>query len=152
MKHLTITKSFLSSSYVVKDDEILVAKSKRKTFFSSDTIIEINEKEFFFEAKGILSDTITIYEDEYIIGKITYDFGGNIATINLINGGIFEYRKTSNFNTVWEIFSEKEILIKIESNLFSNKGEVKIFQGNYLILALGLFLFSTHTYTKGRYG
>ena len=69
MNQLTITKGFWSSSYVVKDGELTVAKSKRKAFFSSDSIIRIDEKEFFFYGKGILSDTTTIYEGKKILGK-----------------------------------------------------------------------------------
>jgi uncharacterized protein YxjI len=141
-KQLTLKKKCWSSIYEVKDGEQIIAKTEKKSIWSFDTNVKIEDAEFFFDVEGIFSDSVDIYQGEgNKIGDIDISSWSGRATINLQNEGIFIFEKTVLFSSEWKIFNDKGILMKFEKSWFSSEGRINIYQENDKCLAIGIFLF-----------
>ena len=110
-KLLTFKKDFWSSVYEIKDGEQVIVRTEKKSVWSYDTNVKIGETEFLFDVKGILSDSVDIYQGEgNKIGDIDISSWTSKATINLQNEGVFFFEKTEYFSSEWKIFNDNEIL------------------------------------------
>jgi len=61
-KQLTFKKDFWSSVYEVKDGEQVIVRTEKKSIWSYDTHVKIGETEFFFDVKGVFSNSVDIYQ------------------------------------------------------------------------------------------
>jgi uncharacterized protein YxjI len=144
-KQLTFKKKCWRSIYEVKDGEQIVAKTEKKSIWSHDTNVKIEDTEFFFDVEGIFSDSADIYQGEgNKIGDIDISSWSGRATINLQNEGMFIFEKIDLFSSEWKIFNDKGILMKFEKRWFSSEGNINIYQENDKCLAIGIFLFGLY--------
>jgi uncharacterized protein YxjI len=144
-KILTFRKDFWSSVYEIKDGEQVIVRTERKSVWSYDTNVKIGETEFFFDVKGILSDSVDIYQGEgNKIGNVDISSWTGRCTINLQNEGIFIFEKTDFFSSEWKIFNENGILMQFDKDWFSSDGSIHIYQENDKCLAIGIFLFGLY--------
>ena len=141
-KLLTFKKDFWSSVYEIKDGEQVIVRTEKKSVWSYDTNVKIGETEFLFDVKGILSDSVDIYQGEgNKIGDIDISSWTSKATINLQNEGVFFFEKTEYFSSEWKIFNDNEILMQFDKGWFSSEGNINIYKENDSCLAIGIFLF-----------
>ena len=144
-KQLTFRKDFWSSVYEIKDGEQVIVRTERKSIWSYDTNVRIGETEFFFDVKGILSDSVDIYQSESNkIGDVDINSWTSKSTINLQSEGIFFFKKTDFFSTEWNIFNDSGILMQFDKGWFSSEGSIHIYQENDKCLAIGIFLFGLY--------
>ncbi len=141
-KQLTFKKDFWSSIYEIKNGEQVIARTEKKSIWSYDTNVKVEETEYFFDVKDLLSDTVDIYQGyRNKIGAIDISSWSGKGTINLLDEGIFLFEKTDLFSSEWKIYNEKGVLMSFEREWFSNGGNIHIYQENDRCLATGIFLF-----------
>lgn len=144
-KQLTFKKDFWSSIYEIKDGEQVIVRTERKSVWSYDTNVRIGETDFFFDVKGILSNSVDIYQGEANkVGEVDISSWTSRATINLQNEGIFFFEKTDLFSNEWNIFNDGGILMQFDKGWFSSEGNIHIYQENDKCLAIGIFLFGLY--------
>ena len=144
-KQLTFKKDFWSSIYEIKDGEQVIVRTERKSVWSYDTNVRIGETDFFFDVKGILSNSVDIYQGEANkVGEVDISSCTSRATINLQNEGIFFFEKTDLFSNEWNIFNDGGILMQFDKGWFSSEGNIHIYQENDKCLAIGIFLFGLY--------
>lgn len=144
-KLLTFKKDFWSSVYEVKDGEQVIVRTEKKSIWSYDTNVRIEETEFFFDVKGIFSDSVEIYQGEgNKIGDVDISSWSGKCTINLQNEGIFFFEKTNFFSSEWKIYNENGVLMQFDKDWFSSEGNIHVYQENDKCLAIGIFLFGLY--------
>ena len=128
-KLLTFKKDFWSSIYEIKDGEQVIARTEKKSIWSYDTNVKIGETEFFFDVKGIFSNSVDIYQGYgNKIGDVDISSWTSKATINLQNEGVFFFEKIDFFSSNWKIFNESSILMQFDKDWFSSAGSIHIYQ------------------------
>jgi uncharacterized protein YxjI len=144
-KLLTFKKDFWSSIYKVMDGQQVIVKTEKKSIWSYDTNVKIGETEFFFDVKGIFSDSVDIYQGYgNKIGDIDISSWSGKATINLKDEGVFIFEKTDFFSSEWKVFNDSGILMQFNKGWFLSEGNINIYQENDKCLAIGIFLFGLH--------
>ena len=144
-KLFTFKKDFWSSVYEIKDNEQVIVRTERKSIWSYDTNVKIGETEFFFDVKGIFSNSVDIYQGYgNKIGDVDISSWTSKATINLQNEGVFFFEKIDFFSINWKIFNESSILMQFDKDWFSSAGSIHIYQENDKCLAIGVFLFGLY--------
>jgi uncharacterized protein YxjI len=144
-KQLTFKKDFWSSIYEIKDGEQVIVRMEKKSIWSYDTNVKVGETEFFFDVKGIFSNSVDIYQGYgNKIGDIDVSSWSGKGTINLHNEGVFIFEKTDLFSSEWKIYNDKGVLMLFEREWFSSGGNINIYQENDRCLAAGIFLFGLY--------
>ncbi len=144
-KTLTFKKDFWSSVYEIEDGEQVIARTERKSIWSYDTNVKIGETEFFFDVKGIFSNSVDIYQGEgNKIGDVNIGSWSGKCTINLQDEGVFFFEKTDLFSNEWKIYDGNGVLMQFDKGWFSSDGSINIYQENDRCLAIGIFLFGLY--------
>lgn len=144
-QHLTFSKDFWSSVYEVKDGTQVVVRTEKKSIWSYDSNVKIGDEKFFFDVKGIFSDSVDIYNGQnQLIGTIDLSMWRSNATIDLRNGEKFHFQKTDFFSSEWQVYDDQHVLIHFKKDWFVNEGKIDIYQENDLCLAIGIFLISLY--------
>ncbi|MEA5460070.1 hypothetical protein VB796_13520 [Arcicella sp. LKC2W] len=142
---LTFSKDFWSSVYQIKDGTKVVVRTEKDSFWSYDTNVRIGDEDFFFDVKGIFSDSVDIYDAQsHLIGNVDLSTWTSNATINLRDGKTFYFKKTDFFSSEWEVFDDQNILIHFKKDWFSNAGKIDVYKEDEICLAIGIFLISLY--------
>jgi hypothetical protein len=141
---LTFSKDFWSSTYEVKDGSQVLVRTEKNSFFSYDSNVKIDGKDYFFDVKGIFSDSLVVFEEptHNLIATVDMSNWRNKATIELAGKGSFLFEKTEFFSNEWKIFKENEILFHFKKDWIVNEGTVDVYDEDKTLLAIGIFLIS----------
>jgi hypothetical protein len=141
---LTFSKDFWSSTYEVKDGSHILVRTEKNSFWSYDSDVKINDKNYFFDVKGIFSDSLEVFEKpaHNLIATVDMSNWRNKATIHLAEKGTFLFEKTEFFSSEWKIFEENEVLLHFKKDWLANEGTVDVYDNDTTLLAIGIFLIS----------
>ncbi|MDZ7896739.1 MAG: hypothetical protein U5N85_01735 [Arcicella sp.] len=141
---LTFSKDFWSSTYEVKDGSQVLVRTEKNSIWSYDSDVKIGDKNYFFDVKGIFSDSIEVFEKpaHNLIATVDMSNWRNKATIQLDEKVPFIFEKTDFFSSEWKIFKENEVLFHFKKDWFANEGTVDVFDNDTTLLAIGIFLIS----------
>ncbi|MCU0470899.1 MAG: hypothetical protein MUF58_20125 [Arcicella sp.] len=142
---LTFSKDFWSSTYEIKDGNRVLVRTEKKSIWSYDSIVKIDDEEFLFDVNGIFSNTINIYDSQnQLIGTVDLSTWSSKATIDLKHSKLYYFRKTDFFSSEWEIANDQQALIYFKKDWFVSGGTIDVYEENKTLLAIGVFLISLY--------
>ncbi len=143
-KRLIFSDGFFSNVLKIKDGKIQIGKLESKRIFLPIIFAQIENESFYFKKEKVFKKIITIYDEtEFIIGIIEFPLFRFHADIRFADGNNFTFIRDKRLEGNWNIMSEtsREIVIKIDNQLFTNEGSIRFSENeSSKLLMTSLFL------------